>query len=220
MSASAPSVATSNRPATRPAQHPAMLTPVAWIPECDMDIREWSHAGQRLGVMNRCSPWWLGDWIRYGNTRFGEKYSLAAKVTRYDPQTLMNMVYVASHFDEISRRREILSWSHHEAVTSLDPEMQDRWLDEAVKHKMSVSDLRHELRSRKNDHKDKDASDSGTQSAPGSEGADEPPNINVICPNCGHRVPGSVFLHRLKGPATENDVDVGHDQPRPFASHS
>lgn len=213
MSARAPSVATSNRPAIRATQHPAMLTPVAWIPEFDMDIREWSQAGQRLGVMNRCSPWWLGDWIRYGNTRFGEKYSLAAKITHYDPQTLMNMVYVASHFDEISRRREILSWSHHEAVASLDPEIQDRWLDEAAKHKMSVADLRHELRSQKNDHKDEDASDLGTKSDPGSEGGDESPNVNVICPNCGHRVPGSVFLRQLKGRTTENGVGAEHGQP-------
>ena len=45
---------------------------------------------------------------------YGERYELAAKVTGYDAQTLMNMFYVASRF-EISRRREKLSFSRHAA---------------------------------------------------------------------------------------------------------
>jgi hypothetical protein len=209
MSATAPSAASSNRPATRASHKPAMLTAVAWVPERDMDIGEWSHAGQQLGVMNRCSPWWLGDWIRYGNTRFGEKYSLAAKITVYDPQTLMNMVYVASHFDEISRRREILSWSHHEAVASLDPEMQDHWLDEAIKQKMSVADIRLELRSRQRGRRDAPEGD--------ANGAGEQERATIGCPHCGQPVPYSLFLEKLKSGARAKDPDTENGR-RPITS--
>ena len=38
----------------------------------------------------------------------------------------MNMVYVASRF-EVSRRREMLSWSHHAALAALDRDGQELW---------------------------------------------------------------------------------------------
>lgn len=110
-----------------------------------MEFPEWAEAGRRLGAMGRCSQWGLGDWIRYGNAKFGERYAWAARVTAYDSQTLMNMVYVASRF-EISRRRENLSWSHHETLAALQPDEQDYWLDRAIADHLSVSDLRLELR--------------------------------------------------------------------------
>ena len=88
--------------------------PVAWIPERELDLKEWGLIGQRFGVMGRCNQWWIGDWIRYGNARYGEKYSRAAKLTGYDVQTLRNMVWVASQFDDISCRRAELSWGHPE----------------------------------------------------------------------------------------------------------
>lgn len=195
MPATAPSVAAPNR-AT---QGSSTTTRVAWIPKREMDLTEWSRAASRLGMMDRCSPWWVGDCIRYGNAKFGEKYSLAAKLTGYDVQTLMNRVYVASHFD-ISRRRENLSWSHHEAVASLDSEAQDHWLDQAIKHKMSVVDLRHELRARLRGHTQ--PSDSGEK----SESADEKESeAGVVCPNCGHQIQSSLLLRQLKDLPTSGD---------------
>src|SRR5579871_2709476 len=138
-----------NRPATVPdgrRQSPTSISAVAWVPNRDIGFPEWAEAGRRLGAMGRCGQWGLGDWIQYGNARFGERYTRAARITGYDVQTLMNMVYVASKF-EISRRREALSWSHHETVAALEPEEQDRWLDLAVSRGLSVADLRLELRS-------------------------------------------------------------------------
>jgi len=96
--------------------------------------------------MTRCSQWWLGDWVRYGNGRWGEKYKEASKITGYDVQSLRNMAYVSGAID-ISRRRYSLTWSHHAEVTSLDPQEQERWLELAEVEKMSVADLRIELRS-------------------------------------------------------------------------
>jgi hypothetical protein len=159
---------------------------IAWVPERDLDLAEWSRAGQRLGTMNRCSPWWLGDWIRYGNAKFGEKYSRSAKITGYDVQTLMNMVYVASRF-EISRRRENLSWSHHEAVASLNVDDQAWWLDQAIEHRLSVADLRLVLRSRPKDQE----GPPGTVPIGGT--ADESPDMCITCPNCGYSIPPRVL---------------------------
>jgi hypothetical protein len=121
------------------------LSPVAWTPRERMEYADWVAVGNRLGSLGRCSQWWLGDWIRFGNTRFGERYARAARITGYDVQTLTNMVYVATRF-EISRRREDISWSHHEAIAALDRDEQNRWLDRVTTERLSVSDLRIELR--------------------------------------------------------------------------
>jgi hypothetical protein len=164
---------------------------VAWEPsKGDLLPPEWAAIGRRLGGISRCNQWWLGDWVRYGNAKFGEKYSRASKITGYDAQTLMNMVYVSSRI-EISRRRESLSWSHHEAVAPLEPEQQNRWLDCAIGDKLSVSDLRGELRSARRralgeDPIGDDTNDEGT---------------TIQCPHCNGsislKVPSGVNLRRV-----------------------
>ena len=140
MSVSAP--ATSSVAARQSQRGPA---PIAWRPPDGLDRNAWISAGVRLGGLSRSSNWWVGDWLRYGTEKWGEKYVTAAKITGYDPHSLENMVYVASRFD-ISLRRENLSWSHHFLVAALDREQQVYWLDLASEQNLSVSDLRLELR--------------------------------------------------------------------------
>jgi hypothetical protein len=164
----------------------AVISPVGWTVRETIDLAEWVAAGQNLGTMSRCSQWWLGDWIRYGNARFGERYVRAAKVTGYDVQSLMNMVWVASAF-VISRRREKLSWSHHETLASLGEEEQERWLDVACERRLSVSDLRTELRAARarstaEEAGELDPLDGGQGIAATDLGA-------LRCPRCGSEVP-------------------------------
>jgi hypothetical protein len=172
-----------------------------------MDLAGWNRAGQRLGVLGRCSSWWLGDWIRYGNAKFGQRYALASKITGYDTQTLTNMVYVASRF-EVSRRRENLSWSHHETVASLDANEQNHWLDRAAEDKLSVADLRIELRSQQKGH-DEPSRAATTDDAEKRQGA------SITCPNCGHEIPSSLFIAQLKDPPTPGESVVGSANERP-----
>ena len=47
-------------------------------------------------MASRTAAWWIGDWVQYGAARYGAKYAVAARVTGYDRQTLMNMVYLAA----------------------------------------------------------------------------------------------------------------------------
>lgn len=124
----------------------ATSSPVGWSPGEDIDVGTWVRVGHRLGAMDRCSRWLVGDWIRYGTVRWGEKYKEISQITGYDVKTLRNIAYVAGQVD-MSRRRDNLSWSHHAEVCALDPEQQDVWLDLAVSQRMSVADLRIEVRS-------------------------------------------------------------------------
>ena len=167
------------RQLARPAPASAEITRVGWSPNADMGLAEWSAVGRRFGEIGRCSQWWLGDWIHYGNTKFGERYSRAVKLTGYDVQSLMNMVYVASRF-EVYRRRENLSWSHHSTVAPLDLASQEHWLSRALAEKLSVADLRVELRTWRRALREPAAAE--TPARPAARDA-------LVCPNCGGAVP-------------------------------
>ena len=129
---------------SRPRGGKAELTSVAWAAEGELSYDEWLRHGCRLGVAGRSAAWWIGDWVRYGAARYGRKYEVASRVTGFEHQTLMNMVYVATRF-AVSLRRENLSWSHHAELAALDVHEQDRWLDRATAERLTVRSLRNEL---------------------------------------------------------------------------
>ena len=68
------------------------------------------------------------DWSAYGERWYVETYAQAVDLTGRDYGSLANMTYVAKQVD-FSRRREKLSWSHHQEVAPLEPDEQDTWLE-------------------------------------------------------------------------------------------
>jgi hypothetical protein len=144
---------------------PAAISAVAWQPQGDLDQAEWLASGRRLGAIGRGSQWWLGDWVCYGVSRWGQHYKEAAKVTGYDVASLREMARIASQFD-LSLRKDKLSWNHHLLLASLEPDQRRYWLERAEEDRLTVADLRVELRAAR---------------ALSSEGGE-------ICQHCGHRV--------------------------------
>ncbi len=155
------------------------VSKVAWIPRGEMGHAEWIAAGRRLGAIGRCSQWWIGDWIRYGTSKWGEKYAEAARVTGYDVASLRNMAWVASQFD-LSLRSDNLTWSHHVLLAPLEPDEQRHWLDRASEERLSVADLRIELRSHRGS-----VEVSVVDEGPADE-LDRAPTM--VCPHCGHKM--------------------------------
>ena len=127
----------------KPAQ--PLVSAVSWAPRTPLERHEWASAGRRLGAIGRCSQWWIGDWIRYGTAKWGERYAEAARITGYDAASLRNIAWVASRF-ELSLRSDKLTWSHHVLLAALPKDDQQRWLERAAAERLSVSDLRMELR--------------------------------------------------------------------------
>lgn len=185
------SIATADRSRPSPSNRAQNRCPVAWTPPHELDSHEWAAAGRRIGAVGRCIQWLLGDWIAYGNAKFGERYARVAKITGYDTQTLMNMVYVASRFS-VSRRREMLSWSHHETLAALDSKEQDHWLDKAATHRWSVADLRMMVRASRsqspsagNECHEADDSRAGVPAAKEPRRTGSSSGAVMRCPNCG-----------------------------------
>lgn len=114
----------------------------------DMSFEEWSAYGQRLSRMAEGVMWWLGDWWRYGERRYGERASQALDADGYSYQTLRSAGYVAGRFEPF-RRLNNLTWSHHLEVAALDPGEADKLLTEAASEGWSTRELRAEVSLRK-----------------------------------------------------------------------
>jgi PucR C-terminal helix-turn-helix domain/GGDEF-like domain len=105
----------------------------------------WSAVGARIAGHAKATSWWLGDWVAFGERRYGQRYRLAIQATGLDYQTLRNYAVVARRF-ELSRRRDTLSLQHHAEVCALPDHLQDKWLGLAEINRWSKQELRRRVR--------------------------------------------------------------------------
>jgi hypothetical protein len=84
--------------------------------------------------------WWIGDWWLYGEHRYGEQASQAPALG-LKPDTLSNAAAVASRV-QMPRRRGNLTFSHHQAIAYLEPEVADALLTQAEEGQWTVQHLR------------------------------------------------------------------------------
>lgn len=102
--------------------------------------KEWWEFGKDLSARARSLKWHVADWLSLGQWRFGEKFAQAQELFPWwDEQTLLNIQRVGRR---ISRRREELTFEHHEVVASLPPEKQDEYLSGAIDAGLSRQTLR------------------------------------------------------------------------------
>lgn len=118
------------------------ITPTGIEFHQELSFDEWDTLGQKLAPIGRSIGFIIGDWINYGDGRYGEKYEEALAKTGLSYQTLANYAHVARKV-EIYLRKENLDWSKHSTVAKLKTEEEKRhWLDMAEKHDLSVRRLR------------------------------------------------------------------------------
>jgi hypothetical protein len=138
--------------------------------------------------MGQGVAWWIGDWLRYGNLQWGERYARASRIIGYDPQTLMNMAYVASSYPPHERRPN-LSWSHHAELAVLEASERRHWMDIAEEQRMSVRCLRQELRRARQNREQ-----AGAASRRGSTSGHDPEVVR--CPQCGFSLDHSADIEQ------------------------
>lgn len=110
-------------------------------------LDQWVEYGQVLVDASSALQWAIGDWINYGESRhdWGEKYTQALSAFQYKYEYLRNIAWVARSFD-VSRRRDTLTFSHHQEVAPLDQPTQDKLLDKAEQEGLTRDQLRDEKR--------------------------------------------------------------------------
>ena len=110
-----------------------------------MPIDEWKAVGAKVAFYSEATAWWLGDWLLFGQMKYGRRYKEGIARTGLDYQTLRNYALVARRF-ELSRRRDNLSFQHHAEVCALPEDRQDLWLDLAAQARWSKMELRRRVR--------------------------------------------------------------------------
>jgi hypothetical protein len=174
--------ASASRAAASRATGSAALQQVAWLADDQMPLEDWIAAGRKLGVLGRSSQWWLGDWIRFGNARWGERYREAARITGYDIGSLRNMAWIAGQFD-LDLRHPKLSWSHYPLLAKLPSDERASWIERAVDDRLTVADLRIELRRR-----------TGTSPTHVADRERSHERRGISCPHCGEWISGPLPL--------------------------
>jgi hypothetical protein len=132
----------------RDAKHPVLykvgLGPVGLQIKAPLTYEEWDALGDTLKFWESAIGWVLGDWLNYGEHRFGEKYAQALESTDYEYSTLRNYAYVAGRVS-LERRRPELTHSHHAEVAMLEADQQEELLSRAVEESWNVRELRKEV---------------------------------------------------------------------------
>jgi hypothetical protein len=105
----------------------------------------WRDIGVRIGRAGTRFQFVVGDWLLFGEQKYGAKYLEAQDLTGLSYGTLANLKYIAGAID-FHRRRENLSYGHHVEIAALDPADGDRLLDQAEAEGWNREQLRQAVR--------------------------------------------------------------------------
>ena len=148
------------------ASHHCRLTSRGLLLCESISFDEWEQIGVALQRIAAMIQFAVGDWINYGERKWGERYAQAIEDIEAQYQTLRNWSYVAAQVP-LSLRRDKLTYSHHAEVASLNASDQERFLIEAETQVWSVRELRQAIRSNDNQ-------------------PNETYTYSHHCPKCGH----------------------------------
>jgi len=123
----------------------AKLTEVSLEITPGIEFEKWEQIGLALKRIRKANMWWLGDWLNYGERKYGEMYTQALEITDYDYNTLAHLKQTADKV-EISRRRPNLSFSHHMEVKGMEPKDQEKWLGKAEEGGWDRAEMRKNIK--------------------------------------------------------------------------
>ncbi len=102
----------------------------------ELDFDEWDNLGQKLAPLGKSIGFIIGDWINYGESRWGSRYEEALKRTGMAYTTLAHYAYVSRRV-QFCFRKQNLDYTIHATVAKIkDPEEQQHWLSMAEKHQL------------------------------------------------------------------------------------
>lgn len=111
------------------------------VPLGNPTLEQWKDAWQFVGRADGAVRFWRGDLIRFAENEYGEMYTQYINDFNKDYQTLRNDKSVADNI-EMSRRRDNLSFSHHEEVAWLPSDEQEKLLDIAEDKQLNRNEFR------------------------------------------------------------------------------
>jgi hypothetical protein len=116
------------------------LSKTAFAIPPDLSFDEWAEMGSTLVTIAQAAMWWVGDWLRYGEFTYGDKYLQAVEATGYAASTLKNAQWVADRFPP-EERDERLTHSHYVKAAGLEKSVRTDLLRRAADEGMSVGEV-------------------------------------------------------------------------------
>lgn len=120
--------------------------PAGLIITGELTFEQWSKTFDFYQSLRSKSQWFIGDCLRYGETKFGEKYAQAIDLTGKSGSRLQTYVSVAGKFS-MERRHptHILGFDHHAECAYIDHREADALLLRAIRERWSKMDVRAEV---------------------------------------------------------------------------
>jgi hypothetical protein len=116
-------------------------SPVGMTLNSDLTLDRWLEIGHTLDRITRSLGWLVGDWLNYGEGKYGEDYAQGMQMSGLAYKTVANYKWVASRVPR-EIRHEGLSFGHHDAVSRMSATDQEIWLDKAEANGWTREDLR------------------------------------------------------------------------------
>ena len=123
---------------------PGKVTATSLVLPENLSLEQWLAVGEQLKISERSLMWWIGDWLYFGERKYGEMYSQAFEATGLSEETCRKAWQVAKRFEN-GRRLPNLTWGHHLEVAFLPVDQQDELLCRAVREGLSTRELRAEV---------------------------------------------------------------------------
>lgn len=133
-------------------REPVVLTGGFHLRDDGMDVKgrpsidDYVHAGDFILWSEHASPFWLADWLNYGDSRpeWREKIEQHVNYGLRNPETMERYKRTAHNVPR-ARRRMGLSFPHHQAVESLSAADQTRVLEKAETEGLNLNETRREV---------------------------------------------------------------------------
>lgn len=133
----------------QPIQQSRTVLPLGFKPhEAGLEIigeptkEEWLACGKFIKQSTESVHFWIGDWMLYGEVRWGYTYKEVAELMGFEVQTIKDDKWVAARIP-LERRTKAVTFSHYKVVADMhDPEEQDHYLQTAIDKELSVAAFR------------------------------------------------------------------------------
>jgi N6-adenosine-specific RNA methylase IME4 len=110
----------------------------------DVSKEEWQYVFDACNHISGCIQFWIGDLLKYREQRWG-MYDDISEQTGIDNKTLGDYKRVSEKVKSTLRHAD-LSFNHHREVAKLPEPKQIEFINRAVEEKLTVRDLREEIR--------------------------------------------------------------------------
>lgn len=109
---------------------------------------QWELCGKFIRQAEGAVHFWIGDWLNYGESKWGQMYSQAMEETGYSYDTLKQDKWIAGKIDLCDRSHN-LGIAHAKEIASLPEEEKKFWAEELKKEAIPVRELKEKIKEKK-----------------------------------------------------------------------